>query len=218
MMMRYVLPALALTLMPTAASAQIVQNGSFENPFVSDSCCNTVPGGTLPGWTLVSGDVNVVNGTFGSSPTGTNLTPWGNQYLDLIGQSGSGSISQSLTTVVGQAYQFSFNYSHNIFGNLPAASASYSVGGLSGLVTHSTGSRSNLDWKGFTGTFTANSGSTLLTFTNVSGGQSDGLLLDNVVVSAVPEPAAWAMMLFGFGAIGFAMRRKKVIGAVTQVA
>lgn len=27
--------------------------------------------------------------------------------------------------------------------------------------------------------------------------------------SAVPEPATWAMMLFGFGAIGFGMRRRK---------
>ncbi|TCJ32186.1 FxDxF family PEP-CTERM protein [Parafrankia sp. BMG5.11] len=28
-------------------------------------------------------------------------------------------------------------------------------------------------------------------------------------VPAVPEPATWAMMLFGFGAIGFGMRRRK---------
>ena len=29
------------------------------------------------------------------------------------------------------------------------------------------------------------------------------------VVAAVPEPATWAMMLIGFGAIGFAMRRRR---------
>ncbi|NTZ43936.1 PEP-CTERM sorting domain-containing protein, partial [Altererythrobacter sp. SALINAS58] len=27
-------------------------------------------------------------------------------------------------------------------------------------------------------------------------------------IGAVPEPTTWAMMLFGFGAIGFAMRRR----------
>ena len=27
--------------------------------------------------------------------------------------------------------------------------------------------------------------------------------------AAVPEPATWAMMLFGFGAVGFAMRRRR---------
>lgn len=29
------------------------------------------------------------------------------------------------------------------------------------------------------------------------------------IPSAVPEPATWAMMLFGFGAVGFGMRRRK---------
>jgi hypothetical protein len=36
------------------------------------------------------------------------------------------------------------------------------------------------------------------------------LLSDDVVIApGVPEPATWAMMLIGFGAIGFAMRGKK---------
>jgi hypothetical protein len=30
------------------------------------------------------------------------------------------------------------------------------------------------------------------------------------VVAPVPEPATWAMMLFGFGAVGYSMRRRKV--------
>jgi hypothetical protein len=32
----------------------------------------------------------------------------------------------------------------------------------------------------------------------------------DVGVAAVPEPASWAMMLAGFGAVGYAMRRRKV--------
>ena len=32
----------------------------------------------------------------------------------------------------------------------------------------------------------------------------------NVAAPAVPEPATWAMMTLGFGAMGFAMRRKKL--------
>ena len=31
----------------------------------------------------------------------------------------------------------------------------------------------------------------------------------NVAFTAVPEPATWAMMLLGFGAVGFAMRRRR---------
>nr|WP_223276762.1 PEPxxWA-CTERM sorting domain-containing protein [Sphingomonas daechungensis] len=30
-------------------------------------------------------------------------------------------------------------------------------------------------------------------------------------MAAVPEPATWAMMLFGFGAVGLSMRRRKAI-------
>ena len=34
--------------------------------------------------------------------------------------------------------------------------------------------------------------------------------IDNVAVnSAVPEPATWAMMLLGFGAVGFSARRRR---------
>jgi len=46
----------------------------------------------------------------------------------------------------------------------------------------------------------------------------EGPLIDNVrldvrpvgIAAAVPEPGTWAMMLFGFGAVGYSMRRRKV--------
>jgi hypothetical protein len=41
--------------------------------------------------------------------------------------------------------------------------------------------------------------------------------IDNIAVNAVPEPGTWAMMLLGFGAIGFAIRRRKS-SALTQLA
>ena len=34
-------------------------------------------------------------------------------------------------------------------------------------------------------------------------------MIIRATVQAVPEPATWAMMLVGFGAIGFAMRRSR---------
>lgn len=45
------------------------------------------------------------------------------------------------------------------------------------------------------------------------------LNLDNIVTSspiaaAVPEPATWAMMIAGFGAVGFAMRRRRTQATV----
>ena len=91
---------------------------------------------------------------------------------------------------------------------------------------------------GFTGTiknpvagFTVTSAQTntnaefALTFTPALGGYSrylfttmtngatptlgDGYRLRSLTVAAVPEPAAWALMLLGFGFIGFQMRRAR---------
>lgn len=39
-----------------------------------------------------------------------------------------------------------------------------------------------------------------------------------VAQSAVPEPSTWAMMLFGFGAMGVAVRRRKRGASLTQMA
>ncbi|HMI41609.1 MAG TPA: PEPxxWA-CTERM sorting domain-containing protein [Sphingomicrobium sp.] len=42
---------------------------------------------------------------------------------------------------------------------------------------------------------------------------------DNYTINAaVPEPATWATMLFGFGAIGFAMRRRRKPALLAQAA
>lgn len=44
---------------------------------------------------------------------------------------------------------------------------------------------------------------------NNANGYCCGVAPVNLNVAAVPEPATWAMMLMGFGAIGFTMRRKR---------
>lgn len=62
----------------------------------------------------------------------------------------------------------------------------------------------------------------LVTFTftgpdfNVVGGMQlsstrNAFEIDDIAVRGVPEPATWAMMLVGFGALGFAMRRRRPI-------
>jgi len=207
-MLRYFMAAGALALVPTTASAQMVTNGGFESPTISDPCCNTVPPDPLPGWTATP-NVNVVNGTFSS--TNGNLAFEGTQYLDLVGQGGTGSIYQDLTTSIGQTYTLTFAYSHNLFApnEATSASASVAVGSLFGILMHNTGDTSNLDWRVYTNTFTASGTTTRLTFTNLTGGPNEGLLLDSVSVAAVPEPGTWAMMLLGFGAIGMAMRSRR---------
>ncbi len=61
-------------------------------------------------------------------------------------------------------------------------------------------------------TFTANSPTELLSFLAV-GTPAANLppfaLLDGVSLTAVPEPSTWAMMLVGFGGLGYAALRRR---------
>ena len=53
--------------------------------------------------------------------------------------------------------------------------------------------------------------------TSASGGKN--YLLGSVTLTpAVPEPATWAMMLVGFGGIGFTMRRRRTSTSLYQIA
>ena len=66
-------------------------------------------------------------------------------------------------------------------------------------------------------TFLLNTGAT--TPTNLFFGVTDGQYGDNggafsINVAGVPEPATWGLMILGFGAVGGAMRRRKVATSV----
>ena len=199
-------------------------NGGFESPHISNSCCTTIPGnGTVDPWDVVSGNVNVVNGYYGSQGVDMNPAPnlakEGTQYLDLIGEGYAGSISQSFDTVLNQVYTLTFSYSHNIFGgpSVPPLtfSADFSVGDLNnqllhGSVTHSSGTNTDLNWKTYTGSFVGTGAPETLNFTNTSPATGNaGIFLDAISVSAAPEPATWMMMIGGFGVAGVAMRRRR---------
>ena len=56
-----------------------------------------------------------------------------------------------------------------------------------------------------------------MTLTIFSSGVANvDAIVDNIsVIDAVPEPEVWAMLLLGFGAIGWQMRRRGVLRAVT---
>jgi len=212
--LKLALAATALWAIPTAASASvnIVNNGSFEQPIVTDPCCNTTPTDPLPDWVVApGGDVNSVNGTYGSTNVvHPNLAYEGDQYLDLVGQSASGDISQMLNTVAGQVYTLTFAYSNNVFSGANIASADVLIDGIVlATVVHTGATTSDLNWSIFTDTFTAGSNSTKLEFASLLGDQNGSIFLDAISVTATPEPGTWAMMILGFGLAGAAVRRRK---------
>ena len=59
----------------------------------------------------------------------------------------------------------------------------------------------------------------LYAFTSGSPAPNGNVLLGSLdVTPSVPEPATWAMMLVGFGAVGFSLRRKRRAGLIKQIA
>lgn len=129
-----------------------------------------------------------------------------------------GSLSQTISGLTaGATYTLTFDYALGqqvgfdgantnnywsvLFGNSSYNSTALSIvdGGFSGWTTATT-------------SFTATSTSQVLSFLakTSSPGAPPFLLLDNVsLASAVPEPTTWAMMLGGFGLVGFLARRRQ---------
>ena len=176
--------ALALTA-TSAQAAELVTNGGFET-------------GNTSGWTQ-GGNL----GFTGVATIGAPITTYDGTYSFFAGPVGSiGSLSQILSTVAGQAYTFSFAWAHG--GGTPN-SFSVNIGSFSQAYTNFP---TNFPWTLVTGGFTATSASTALTFTFQHN--PDYWYIDNVSVQgAVPEPATWAMLILGFGAIGAGMRRRE---------
>jgi len=116
--------------------------------------------------------------------------------------------------IVGETYNLTWDYGGRSGGG-PQLLDVYFGGVLVGTDTGSYGTWT-FNWTGVTATGT----SEILTFESVNmGGQpSYGNEITNVSLSAVPEPATWAMMLLGFAGLGFAGFRRAKNGRAAFVA
>ena len=197
---------------PSAFAANLLVNGNFEA-----STSTTV---TPTGWTNIGhSDGVIAYSTFGTPA-------FDGSYFYDIGGYGSPAptpgdgIKQSVATTLGQIYTLTFGYGGE--NAVPGAVTILDV--LIGTQLTSftiTADSSGALKKAFTLTsinYTATGASTLISFTQPSSTHLsnhdvvlDGVIFDRAVGGAVPEPATWAMMLVGFGAIGFAARRRQRI-------
>ena len=199
--------AAAVAAVPAFASTNLVVNGGFENTGFGGTTgyYNVGPAGAdnvVPsdfGWTVSNGNVDIVanNGTYG-----TVNADGGAYVLDLVGYGSTGEISQTLTTTPGAEYKVTFEYSRN--GGVNNPTAAVLVGGST--VGSVTGTSS---WTTFSDTFKATGASTTFAINETYGANNGGVFLDNVSVSAVPEPASWALMLLGVGGVGGALRLRR---------
>lgn len=153
------------------------------------------------GWTVADGTVDL-NGAGGNY----DFLPGNGSYVDLDGSSFvSGVFSNHVNLIEGTTYQLSFDLAgshrgtradtvHVTFGS---ATASYMLSSEDAFSTYAL-------------SFTpGSSGTYSFSYLDVSG-DNRGLFLDNVSVTAVPEPATYAMLLGGLGLFGFLAQRKKL--------
>ena len=135
-------------------------------------------------------------GTYGFSSNGD----WGSDPMIGLDQP-AGSFSILFANPIS-AFLGELNWTGNYAGNAMVAAFSSDGTLLESLTLESGGS--NLVAPGFYGFSRSSSEISRLTFSNEFIGVRNITIQS---VASVPEPSTWALMLLGFGAVGFSMRR-----------
>ena len=168
----------------------------------------TLSGGStaITGWTVGGNSIDYI-GSYWQAQDGS-------RSIDLAG-SGNGSIAQTFATHIGTTYTVTYWIGRNPDGGANPRTGFVSAGGNQIAFSYDdvSSSKADMKWEQETFDFIATGTSTTLSFASdpLTSNGFYGPALDNVSISsAVPEPAAWALMLLGFGLVGGVLRRSKL--------
>lgn len=206
--MRFGLALAVSALLATGAQAVTVINGSFEQGApISGGSDFLATGDTssVTGWKVLSSGVDYVDNTLWDAADGV-------RSIELAGI-GSGGITQRLNNqfVVGEQYKIVFSLSVNPFATDGVYQALVSATGGGGeyftYTKTAANTPTNMLYQTYEYIWTATSASSNIQFRS-RGNNNVGVVLDNVSISLVPEPAQWMLLIAGFGMTGYAMRRR----------
>lgn len=189
------------------AHAGLISDGGFEA--VIPNTYN--PGAIGDGWTVLSGTIGIFDTAdgYGAAHGGVN-------YADLDQSDTLNSLSQMVTTSIGQNYTVSFWLGDDVGGDPVTVSFGgttlFNADTPAGLGLASD----NYQWQPYSYNVTATSASSSLTFTSQFAFVAAGIgaVIDdvNVVASSVPEPATWTAVMAGLVGLGIAgLRRHRAV-------
>ncbi|MDP4623602.1 MAG: PEP-CTERM sorting domain-containing protein [Akkermansiaceae bacterium] len=209
--------ALAALFAGTSQAAITVVNGDFQTPTTPVTANNSFAAtgiDTISGWTFTgatSGQVNILaNGN--PAPSANTGKTAGDQYV-VFNEGGSatgGTLFQTITGLdINQLYRVSFDVialfsiTNNVIVGGDFSSSSVSLGSGSGQATAVGNGGTTATF-----TFTATETSGVLTFTDNSS--ATALIdtgLDNITITAIPEPSSAALL--GLASLALLARRRK---------
>lgn len=193
--MKKILFALLMGLTMQVSAANLIVNGSFENPDIAAGSWSVYD--SIPGWSTTGTGVEIRDNFMGTAYEG-------DQFAELDSYSNS-SIMQTIATEAGAEYTLSFAYSPRI--NQPASTNGIDVfwnGNLLSSITE-TGSSVNT-WMLYTFSVIG-TGQDILEFVATGIDDCLGGNLDAIALSEVPVPAA--AFLFAPALLGFMGLRRK---------
>jgi hypothetical protein len=199
-MFKTVLIGAAALLTSTAANAVVVLSSNFDavtSPLFATQGYAILP--SADGWTGGQFGLEIQNnGVAGAPFSSPNLVE-----LDTTAN------SSMFVALAAGTYKVSYYYSAR--PNFPASSNGIDLSiGNTLLDSVALTGGGDTAWQLRTVNFTTSGD--LLTFTATGTSDGAGGYLDSITIetATVPEPASWAMLLAGFGLVGFAARRRRI--------
>jgi hypothetical protein len=193
------LMAVLFIAMVGSASANMITNGSFEQPQISSG--NWTVFTNINGWATTSGPgIEVRNNVAGTAYDGLN-------FVELDSNSNS-AMSQTVATIANMHYTLSYWYSPRTGVDEASNGIELLFNGASLGIVKKSGS--NTTWIPETYNVTGTGNFDTITFRAVGISDSYGGSIDNVSMNAaVPEPASLLLLGTGLGLIGIVARRRR---------